>query len=197
MDRKDFLKSTCGLGFCSCVGLSILTGGKSLAQSDQPEKETPLVPVESRQIQNVLSYIDSSMNESVKKRIFERLGIEHITNKDFENWILEARKDLQGYFDRTNSGNDTYWEKIEYDPEASTIKITGKPVDRCACPYAQHENPPIALCDYCCKGFQKAYFEMLFEKPVTKVQLDESYLYGGKRCSATVFIKGKLQLEQG
>jgi hypothetical protein len=197
MDRKDFLKSTCGLGICSCAGLSLLTNGKLSAQSNQPEEKTPLVPVDSRQIQNVLSYIDSSMDESVKKCIFERLGAEHITNKDFKNWILENRKDLQGFFDRINSNNDTYWEKIEYDPEASTIKITGKPVDRCACSYAQHENPPLSLCDYCCKGFQKAMFEMLLEKPVTKVLIDESYLYGGKRCSSTMFIKGKLQLGKG
>ncbi|MBN1407022.1 MAG: hypothetical protein JW956_04505 [Calditrichaceae bacterium] len=197
MDRKDFLKNTCGLGICSCVGLGLLASGKSLAQNNQQEKETPLVPVDSRQIQNVLSYIDSSMNESVKRKIFEKLGVEHITNKDFKNWILENRKNLQGFFDRINTGNDTYWEKIEYNPITSAIIIIGKSVDKCACPYAQHENPPIALCDYCCTGFQKAMFEMLLDKPVTKVKVDESYLYGGKRCSSTMFIKGELQLERG
>jgi hypothetical protein len=38
-------------------------------------------------------------------------------------------------------------------------------------------------------------FEMLLEKKV-KVQIDESFLLGGKRCSTTIFVDGKLQLEK-
>ncbi len=165
-----------------------------VSQNTRSEKKTPLVPVDTRQIQNVLSYIDSSIDESVKKSIFKKLGAEHITHEGFKNWIIDNKKDLKGFFDRINSNKDTYWEKIEYNSEASTIKITGKPVDRCACPYAQSENPPLALCIYCCVGFQKAMFEMLLEKSVTKVQIDESYLLGNKRCSSTMYIEGKLRL---
>jgi hypothetical protein len=191
MDRKDFIKKSCGLGICSCIGLNLVmneTVSVSASQSSPDDKKNPLVPVDPRQIQNVLSYIDSSMDESVKKKIFERLGAEHLTGKGFKNFINETKKNLQGYFDRINSNKDTYWEKIECDRETSTIKITGRPVDRCACPYAQSENPPLSLCYHCCVGFQKAMFEMLLDKPVTKVQIDESYLLGGKRCSSTVFF---------
>ena len=196
MDRKNFLKSVCGLGICSCAGFSLLMNDKlsaAVKRDSQADKKTPLVPVDSRQIQNVLCYIDSSVDESAKKSIFERLGAEHLTDTGFKNWIDNSKNNLKGYFDRINSNKDTYWEKIEYNPEASTTKITGKPVDRCACPYAQHENPPFSLCNYCCASFQKAMFEMLLEKPVIKVQIDESYLLGGKRCSTTLFIEGKLQ----
>jgi hypothetical protein len=35
---------------------------------------------------------------------------------------------------------------------------------------------------------------MLLDKPVTKVVIDESYLLGGKRCSSTMYIKGRLKL---
>jgi len=197
MDRKDFLKSACGLGVCSCMGVSLLANDKlsaSVIQNIQTDKKTPLVPVDTRQIQNVLSYIDSSVDESVKKSIFEKLGAEHLSDEGFTNWINNNKKNLKGFFDRINSNKDTYWEKIEYDPEASAIKITGKPVDRCACPYAQAENPPLSLCNHCCVGFQKAIFEMLLEKPVIKVQIDDSYLFGGNRCSSTMFIDGKLTL---
>jgi hypothetical protein len=197
MDRKDFLKRACGLGICSCAGFSLLMNDKlsaAIMQSTQTDNKTPLVPVEVRQIQNVLSYIDSSVEESVKKSIFEKLGAEHVTNEGFSNWINNNKKDLKGYFDWINSNHDNYWEKIEYDPETSAIKITGKPVDRCACPYAKSETPPLSLCNYCCVGFQKAMFEMLLEKPVVKVQVDESYLLGGNRCSSTVFIDGELTL---
>jgi len=179
------------------MGFSLLTNDKlsaAVIQNTQADKKTPLVPVDTRQIQNILSYIDSSVDESVKKSIFEKLGAEHLADEGFKNWINNNKKDLKGFFDRINSDKDTYWEKIEYDPEASAIKITGKPVDRCACPYAQAENPPLSLCNHCCVGFQKAIFEMLLEKPVIKVQIDESYLLGGNRCSSTMFIDGKLTL---
>lgn len=197
MNRKNFLKCTCGLGIGSGLAMSLLKDEKAFAaevQKTGTEKNTPLVPTDTRQIQNVLSYIESSMDDSVAKSIFERLGAEHLTHPGFINWIDENKKDIKGYFDRINSNKDTYWEKIEYDPEASAIKITGKPVDRCACPYAQSENPPLALCNYCCIGFQKRMFEMLLDLPVTKVVLDESYLLGGKRCSSTLYIDGELQL---
>ena len=198
MDRKDFLKSACGIGICSCAGFNLLTNSKLLAsviQPSQSDKKTPLVPVDTRQIKNVLSYIDSSMDEPVKKNIFEKLGIEHLTDEGFKNFINNTKNNLKGYFDGINSNKDTYWEKIEYNPGTSTIKITGKPADRCACSYAQVENPPISLCNYCCVGFQKCMFEMLLERPVTKVRIDESYLLGGKRCSSTVFIDGTLTFE--
>ena len=152
------------------------------------------MPVDTRQIQNVLSYIESSADEPVKKSIFEKLGAGHLANEGFRNFISENKKSLKNYFERINSNKDTYWERIEYNSEASAIKITGKPVDRCACPYAQLENPPLSLCNHCCIGFQKAMFEMLLEKPVIKVQIDESYLLGGNRCSSTVFIDGELQI---
>jgi hypothetical protein len=200
MDRKDFLKSACGLGICSCAGVSLLTDYKlsaAVIENTDTDKKTPLVPVDLRQIQNVLSYIDSLTDESMKKNIFEKLGAEHVAHEGFKNWINENKKNIKGYFDWINSNKDNYWEKIEYDPVASTVKITGKPVDRCACPYAQPEKPTFSLCNYCCIGFQKAMFEALLDKPVIKVQIDESYLLGGNRCSSTMFIDGKLQVEKG
>lgn len=199
MDRKDFLKSACGLGIGSCFGFGLFVNEKLSAAvnlNHEPGKNTPLVPVDPGQIQNVLCYIDSSMDETVKKSVFERLGAEHLSNPGFVNWINENKNKIQDYFDRINSNKDSYWEKIEYDPESSAIKITGKTVDRCACPYARPENPPLSFCKYCCIGFQKCMFEQLLGKPVKKVQLDESYLLGNNRCSTTIFIDGKLELEK-
>jgi hypothetical protein len=72
MDRKEFFKHTCGLGLGSCLGMSWLMHGNVLAADDQQsneEKNTPLVPADTWQIQNVLSYVESSMDEAVKKSI--------------------------------------------------------------------------------------------------------------------------------
>ncbi len=196
MDRKKFLKKACGLGIGPCIGFSFLSKGDLFAatqDNDKILKSTPVVPVDTRQVQNVLSYIENSMEESVKKSVFERLGYEHTTKPSFKNWINGYKNNIKSFFDMVNSNKDTYWEKMEYDPEKSAIRIIGKLVDKCACPYAQCQNAPKSLCHYCCKNFQISMFEMLLDRPV-KVQIDESYLLGGKRCSTTVFVDGKLQL---
>jgi predicted ArsR family transcriptional regulator len=198
MDRKKFCKTTCGLGIGSCVGFGLLSNGNLSATEkliQEATKSTPVVPTDPRQIRNVLRFVDSSMDESAKKQIFERLGLEHTTNDRYVSWINGYKKDIKSFFEMVNTNKNTYWEKLEYNPDLSAIKVTGRLVDKCACPFAQCENPPKSLCNYCCKNYQTQMFEMLLEKKV-KVQIDESFLLGGKRCSTTIFVDGKLQLEK-
>jgi len=198
MDRKKFCKTTCGLGIGSCIGFGLLSNGNLTAAEkliQEKTQNTPVVPFEPRQIQILLRFIDSSMDESVKKQIFERLGLEHTTNDQYHSWLIKNKKDIKSYFDWVNTNHSTYWEKLEYDPDLSAIKVIGKIVDKCACPFAQCENPPKSLCNYCCKNFQKAMFEILLDKKVN-VQIDEAFLSGGKRCSPTIFVDGKLPLEK-
>ena len=198
MDRKEFCKTTCGLGIGTCVAFGLLSGGNVTAAEklvQDATKGTPVVPADQRQVQNLLRFVDSSMNESAKKKIFERLGFEHTTSEKYINWINGYKKDLRSFFDLVNSNKDTYWEKIEYDPDLSAIKVTGRIVDKCACSYAQCENPPVSLCNYCCKSYQENMFAMLLDKKV-KVRIDDGYLLGGNRCSTTIFVDGKLPLER-
>jgi hypothetical protein len=198
MDRKKFCKTTCGLGIGSCVGFGLLSNGNLSADGktlQEAVKSTPVVPADPRQIRNVLRYIDSSMEEPVKKEIFERLGLEHTTNDRYTGWINGYKKDVKSFFDMVNANKDTYWEKLEFNPDLSAIKVTGRVVDKCACPYAQCENPPKSLCNYCCKNYQIQMFERLLDKKVN-VRIDESFLLGGKRCSTTIFVDGKLPLEK-
>ncbi len=198
MDRKKFCKTTCSLGLASCAGFGLISGGVASASeglSEVPIQENPLVAVDLRQIQNVLKYVDSLEDEQAKKAVFERLGYEHITNKAYHDYLVGFRTDLKSYFDNVNTGKDKYWEKMEWDPEKSEIMVKGKVVDRCACSYAQCENPPLSLCNYCCKNFQKAMFELMLDRKVD-VRIDEAFLLGDKRCSTTIFVEGGLQLEK-
>jgi hypothetical protein len=198
MDRKNFCRTTCGLGIGSCFGFGLFVNDNSPVSEkllQETPKGTPLVPFDQRQIKNVLCFVDSSMDEAAKKQVFERLGYEHLTNEAYKNRIIGFRKDLKGFFNRVNTNQDTYWERLAYDPVSSEIKLTGKVVDKCACPYAQCEKPPKSLCNYCCRNFQKQFFETLLERPVD-VRIDDAFLLGGKRCSTTIFVRGKLALEK-
>ena len=197
MDRKDFFKKAGSAGIGSCVCFSLLSRSEFLTAANSLEKvdETPIVNVDARQVQNVLSFVEASMDEPVKRSVFERLGYEHTTSEGFKNYINGYKNNVKSFFDKVNSNNDTYWEKMEYHEEKPAITIIGKPVDRCACPYAQNENPPKSLCHHCCRNFQASMFEMMLDRPV-KVQIDEAFLLGDKRCSTTIFFEGKLQLEK-
>ena len=156
MDRKDFFKKAGSAGIGSCVCFSLLSRSEFLTAANSLEKvdETPIVNVDARQVQNVLSYVEASMDEPVKRLVFERLGYEHTTSEGFKNYINGYKNNVKSFFDKVNSNNDTYWEKMEYHEEKPAITIIGKPVDRCACPYAQNENPPKSLCHHCCRNFQ-------------------------------------------
>lgn len=152
----------------------------------------PLIPVDRRQIANTLSFVDSTVGEPAKRQLFERLGYEHVTDPGFREAMTRWRDDLQGYFDRINSGRDTYWERMEYIREPASVRVVGKPVTRCACPYAQTERPAKSLCHYCCRNFQQCMFEFLLQRPV-RVRIDEAFLLGGTRCSTTIFFDGELE----
>lgn len=193
-----------GLGSCAAAGLVaplLKASGADTAPSGAPPVPDkaggestliPLVPMSARQIGNTLSFIDATMDESVKQRTFERLGYEHTTDPKFAGRIAAASKDLKGFFNRVNSQNDTYWEKIEYLRAPPGIRVTGKVVTRCACSYAQCDRPAKSLCHYCCRSFQQHMFAMLLQRPV-RVQIDEAFLLGGKRCSTTIFFEGELE----
>jgi hypothetical protein len=198
MDRNKFCKTTCGLGISSCIGFGSFLNSSLFTDEKQIQdvtKSTPVVPADPRQISNVLRYVDSSVDESVKKQIFDRLGFEHTTSVKYVSFINKYKNDIKSFFEMVNSNKDTYWEKIEYDPDSSAIKVTGRIVDKCACPYAQCENPAKSLCYYCCKNYQTQMFELLLGKKVN-VQIDEAFLLGDKRCSTTIFVDGKLPLER-
>jgi len=198
MDRNKFLKTTCCLGIGSCAGFELLLNGNSTTPGNTIREKTegiPVVPLDAGQIQRLLRFVDSLQDEAVKKLIFERLGLEHTTNDKYLVYLNNYKKNLKGYFDMVNSNQATYWEKLEYDPETSIITVTGRIVDKCVCPFAQCEDPPKSLCNYCCKNFQKAMFEILLDKKV-EVRIDEAFLLGNNRCSTTIFVDGRLPLER-
>lgn len=197
MDRKDFFKKASGVGIGSCIGFGLLSKSEFLLAANriQEPNKTPIAKIDARQVQNLLSYVEDNMDEPVKRSVFERLGHEHTTSDGFKAYINGYKDNLKGFFDKVNSNNDTYWESMEYDEKRSAITIIGKPVDRCACPFAQNDNPPKSLCHHCCRKFQVSMFEMMLDRPV-KVQIDEAFLLGDKRCSTTIFFEGKLQSEK-
>jgi predicted ArsR family transcriptional regulator len=80
-----------------------------------------------------------------------------------------------------------YWEKLEFSEDGKTLVLTGRIVQNCACAFADCPQPPQALCDYCCKGFQQEFFRTLLGQDV-EIEITEAYLSGGQRCSTVIHL---------
>jgi hypothetical protein len=96
--------------------------------------------------------------------------------------------DIQAFLDRVNVEHASpYWEKLAFNDDRSILFLTGKRVQGCVCAFGECEQPPKALCTYCCKTFQEHMFRTLFDRDV-EVEITESFLYGGERCSTAIHL---------
>ena len=186
MKRKEFITRcyTCGaislLGFLKMDKTSEQGISKDYTSSDAEK-------INKSQVQQLLKFIDSSINETDKERIFNKLGYECLYSRNYDKWILSYRDNPDEYFNRVQRGESKYWEHLVYDKEKSVIKLVGRKFQTCICEFGQCTDPPKSLCNYCCKRFQKELFGLLLDKKV-RVRIDESILHGGERCSTTIFV---------
>lgn len=186
MKRKDFFVK-CG----SCGALSVL-GLLGFENSSGSENKYGTGVTESEKINKVqitelLKFIDLSVNEKDKKRIYAEFGKQCLYSRNYDKWVIGFKNNIDEFFERVQRGEATYWEKLEYDKNKSVITLIGKKTGSCACGYADCENPPKSLCNYCCKKFQEEMFGLLLDKKAD-VRIDESILLGGERCTTTIFI---------
>ena len=186
MKRKEFIDRCCTCGALSLLGLCSPRTVSGKATTTE-QKDLDDIPMNKDQIQAVIEFIDSSVNDSDKARIFEKLGAECFHSRHMEGWINSFKDNQDEFFDRVKRGESTYWEKLEYDKRNSVITLVGREASTCVCQYGQGEQPPQSLCNHCCRKFQEVMFEHLLERKV-KVRIDESVILGSNRCSTTIFV---------
>ncbi len=143
-----------------------------------------------QQMRNVFAYIDSNQSEQVKEDIFGKLGQECFHS--LKAWVDSiGPNNIQRVIDDVNVRDlSPHWERLQFNEDKSILYLTGKKVTRCVCPLGDLENPPKSLCNYCCKRFQEEVFGTFIEKEVT-VEITDSYILGGERCSTAIHIKNK------
>lgn len=186
MKRKEFIKKS---GTCGAISLlAALNPDRGFAREiSRNQDQTDNEPMNKSQVRQLLKFIDSSVNEQDKERIFNKLGTECLYSRNYDKWVIGFRDNLDEYFDRVQRGESRYWEKLQYDREKSVITLVGRKFQTCVCEYGQCDQPPESLCRYCCKRFQEELFGLLLERKVT-VRIDESIILGGERCSTTIFV---------
>lgn len=140
------------------------------------------------QVKNILRFIDTSQDESVKESVFSRLGHECFYARNLDGWIAQYAGNVQAFLDRVNVEKASkYWERLAFAEDGTTLVLTGKKVEGCACAFADCAQPPLSLCRYCCKSFQQELFGMLFGQKV-EVEITAAYLLGDDRCSTTIHL---------
>ena len=150
----------------------------------------PHIPQEmnQEQVKNILKFIEASQDETVKESIFSQLGHECFYTRNLDDWIGQYTGNVQAFLDWVNVEKASkYWERLEFTEDGTTLILTGKKVEGCACAFADCAQPPLSLCHYCCKNFQQELFGMLLGQKV-EVEITEAYLLGDERCNTTILL---------
>jgi predicted hydrocarbon binding protein len=183
MKRKEFLKSACTLGMCSCAGASFLSGETFIASSDDTKKEADwrLGFIQKRFAKMIVG-MDSTIDQETKTKILENLG--RACAKENAASFVKFKGDPESFLEDMKQ---QWAERTEYDKNTKTMKIIGKKQESCFCPFVDKSMTPKDFCN-CSIGFNKEAFETILGKPVD-VKIEESILRGGERCSFTITMK--------
>lgn len=150
------------------------------------EKEHTFFPMNQDQVKSILKFIDATETEATKCTIFSQLGRECFQCSPMPEHVAQFTDDPQVYLDHINvEQKSPFWESLIFSDDKTTLILTGRKVKGCACAFADCDDPPLSLCNYCCKSFQEAYFKALFGRDV-EVEITEAFLLGGERCSTRV-----------
>jgi hypothetical protein len=201
MCRKEFIKSVCTLGTCSCGGVLMTRINEAFGQESTSSK--PGDPLEKRAIKRMefadlwvkrfINVMDDTLDEELIKKLMMTNGKicyqEWIKSTGqqtevvpYEKWVAQIGENVKdGSFQI--DGNVIYFQYIGSAETGHTV-----PEKVCLCPMV--ESKPVGLSKtycLCSVGYVKEMFEQTFGKPVD-VQLINSVLYGGKRCKFKITV---------
>jgi predicted hydrocarbon binding protein len=190
MKRNEFFK-TCGAGICGCGVLGLLA--PLTARADDASASTAAAPVDPELLKQqlegarerfarLLSVMDEQLDVATRGKVLQGMGRE--CSREYSAFFNKYRGDLQGFLEKIK----TAWvEQTEYDEKTGMLRVIGKPAP-CACPLVKMGRTPAEFCD-CSRGWTQAAFSTVLGRPVT-VEIEESVLRGGSRCSFRIGTKG-------
>jgi hypothetical protein len=171
MDRKEFLKTACGLGMCGCA-LNLFGTTTPLLAAETPAEDQRLAMVR-YQLAKLLGFMAAGTPAGTCAGILEQTGRECAKLGQLG---ARFKDDPEGYFAaaKQNWGTDFTWDK-----EKGIVTVAVAEGD-CGCPLVDKRRTPAVWCN-CSVGYQKESFEAIFGRPV-QARLMASKLDGAKRC---------------
>jgi hypothetical protein len=183
MNRKDFLKSACSAGLCSCTVASLFaTMDAQAADATAPAKTPEAPPPEDWRVgfaRDRYALLLSTLEQKVDKAAFsEALQVVGAFCAG-KSGMLEA---FAGKPDDFLAELEKRWKaNVQHDKEKSLVNISFPVHEGCPCPLSNKGKAPAVMCE-CSLGWQRQAFGKVIGKPV-QVQLKESLLRGGKQCA--------------
>jgi predicted hydrocarbon binding protein len=171
MDRKEFLKTTCGFGVCGCaLGVLGLPGAVSAGAAEAPDQRLAFARL---QVAKMVGFMAGGPNTQAFAGVLEKTGRECAK---LGGMPPEFKGNPEAYFAAAhkNWGTDFSWDK---EKGLVTVAVAE---GECGCPLVDSRRTPAFWCN-CSVGYQKEAFEAVFGKPV-EVSLKKSKLDGSKRC---------------
>ena len=177
MDRKEFLKTACGLGMCGCA-LNLFGATTPLLAAEPPAEDQRLAYTR-HQLAKLLGFMAADAPAETCAGILEQTGRECAKLGQLG---VKFKGDPEGYMATANKawGTDFQWNK-----EKGIIAVS-VPEGECGCPMVDNKRTPAFFCN-CSVGYQKESFEAVFGRPV-QASLKESKLGGSKRCVFEVTV---------
>jgi hypothetical protein len=173
MDRKEFLKSACGLGACGCA-LHFLGVSEPLhaaaATAEVPDQRLAFARY---QVAKMVGFMAAGTTAPACAEILQKTGRECAKLGQLG---VKFKGDPDGYFaaSRKAWGTDFSWDK---EKGIITVAVAE---GECSCPLVDSKRTLPFFCN-CSVGYQKESFENVIGRPV-KATLKESKLGGSKRC---------------
>ncbi len=177
MDRKEFLKSACGLGVCGCA-LNLL-GGAGPLQAAETSAEDQRLAFARYQLAKMLGFMAADLPAATCAAVLEKTGRECAKLGQLG---VQVKGDPAGYF---AAAKKAWGTDFEWDKRRGVVTVSVAAGD-CGCPLVDKRRTPATWCS-CSVGYQKESFEAVFGRPV-QARLKESKLAGAKRCVFEVTV---------
>ena len=185
MDRRQLFKQACGMGVCTCVGVTALaTACLGAEEADTDDMGRQLHQLQwwqghtKRQTARLWELLEPHLDEATRRDILEQLGR---NCAEAGGWAKRHQGDLPGMLQEMREHGDT----VEYDEAKGIITVTGPERD-CGCGMVDSKVMPSYYCQ-CSVGWQKQTYETVLGRKVDAV-LKESVLHGAKRCAFEIRI---------
>lgn len=178
MERRDFLKSACAAGLCSCAVATLIASDDAKpepAPATPPPQEDWRVGFAKQRYGKLVSTVAAKVDPETFRSIIEEVG----TFCGGTGFAGQFVGNLDGFIEELRKR----WKAdVEHERERGIVRLSfGAASSDCHCPLMSKATVPAAACR-CSVGSIRRIFTIVMQRPV-QCELKESVMQGGARCA--------------
>jgi hypothetical protein len=180
MDRKEFLRSGCGL--CGCAALVLITPAKAAAAEEKQTAEQlqERLNAMSPRVAWLIEEMDSALDEPTRTRILKAVG-RRCARQSVGELIEKYRGNLDGLIAELEK---SWGGSFKYDRDQGTLRWASRESATCPCPLVGTAAVKPALCN-CSAGFVEELYGAVSGRKA-EARIEGSILRGDGRCTFSV-----------